>query len=275
MRSNNLGDSGCDTRFTFSVGEATPPTRRTRFEPRNRLLTVLPREHLLSIWRHLKIVPLVRGKVLFEADEPLTSVYFVETGVVSLVAVFKDGTTAGMATVGREGLIGIGALLGGGHALGRHVVPASGFALALEASRFQTALRESSEFYSACQAYARAFLRTALWTGACNSVHTVGRRCARGLLLSHDRSGGDTVSLTQEYMAEMLGVCRSTVTVAARALQRAGLIRYSRGTISILDRPGLEAASCECYELIRYRDEREPAGVAGFASGRTECAAAR
>jgi CRP-like cAMP-binding protein len=194
--------------------------------------------------------------VLFGADEPLMSVYFVETGVVSLVAVFEDCTTSEMAMVGREGVVGVGTLLGGHTAFGQCVVRAPGLALAVEVSRFQSAMQRSSSLRAACEAYARAFLREALQTAACNSVHMVEERCARWLLMSQDRSDGEMLSLTQEYLAEMLGVCRSTVTVAAGALQRAGLIRYHRGAIRVLDRLGLEQTSCECYHIVRSQYER-------------------
>jgi CRP-like cAMP-binding protein len=117
-------------------------------------------------------------------------------------------------------------------------------------------LRNSPNLRSACQAYARAFLLEALQIAACNSVHMVEERCARWLLMSHDRRDGEALSLTHEYLAEMLGVCRSTVSVAAGALQRAGLIRYRRGAIRVLDRRGLERASCECYHVIRNHYEQ-------------------
>jgi CRP-like cAMP-binding protein len=194
--------------------------------------------------------------VLCEADAPLTQVYFVETGAVSLVAVFEDRTTAEMATVGREGLVGIGAILGGESALARYVVPMQGIALAIEVARFRSLLRDSPPLRAACVAYAQAFLRETLQIAACNSVHMVEARCARWLLTSHDRSDGDTITLTQECLAEMLGVCRSTVTLVASALQRAGLIRYRRGAITVLNFPGLEAISCECYRIIRDHYER-------------------
>ena len=173
-----------------------------------------------------------------------------------MVAVFADRTTVEMATVGREGLVGIGNILGGEHALARYVVPIPVLALAIEASRFRDVLRDSPELRATCNAYAQAFLGEALQTAACNSVHMVEERCARWLLMSHDRSDDDTLALTQEYLADMLGVCRSTVTLAAGALQRAGLIRYRRGAITVLDRLGLEAASCECYRIIRAQYER-------------------
>jgi CRP-like cAMP-binding protein len=249
MRSSHLSDARWGGQPTLAPGSAL--TSRTRFKPRNRLLATLPRDDLLRLWPDCELVPLVRGSVLIGVDEPQTRVYFVETGVVSLVAVFANRTASEMAMVGPEGVVGIGALLGGDTAFGQCVVQAPGVALALEAARFRRALRKSPSLRAACQAYARAFLCEALQTAACNCVHLVEERCARWLLMSHHRSDGATLSLTQEYLAEMLGVCRSTVTVAASALQRAGLIRYRRGTIAVLDRAGLEAAACECYRIIR------------------------
>jgi len=256
MPANNPSNAGCDAQSPFAPGVAS--IHRTRFKPRNRLLVTLPRQDLLSLWPDLKPVPLVRGAVLFEADEPLTRVYFVEAGVVSLLAVFEDRTTSEMAMVGREGVIGIAMLLGGDTAFGRYVVQAPGLALAIEASRFRSALLTSPALRAACDAYARAFLREALQIAACNSVHLVEERCVRWLLMSHDRSDGKMLSVTQEYLAAMLGVCRSTVTVAAGALQKAGLIRYRRGAIEVLDRAGLEAASCECYSVMRSHYCRLP-----------------
>lgn len=224
---------------------------RTESEPRNRLLAVLPQRVLWSLRPRLKPVSLARGMVLCEADEPLRRVYFVEAGAVSLVTVFEDGTTAEMATVGREGAVGIGALLGGEHALGRYVVSLPGSALAVEAARFRSMLREDSELRAACEVYARVFLTHLLQNVACNASHRVEQRCARWLLMCADRMEADTFELTQEYLAEMLGVRRSTVTVVAQTLQNADFIRYRRGAITVLDRRGLEAAACECYRIVR------------------------
>jgi CRP-like cAMP-binding protein len=254
MHANDLSNAYCGVDPKFTLGNV--PTNHTRFRPRNRLLATLPRDDLLTLWPDFQPVPLVRGSVLFGADEPLRRVYFVETGVVSLVAVFEDCTTSEMAIVGREGVVGLGTLLGGDAAFGQCVVRAPGLALAVEASQFQSATQRSPSLRTACEAYARAFLREALQTAACNSVHMVEERCARWLLMSQDRTDGEMLSLTQEHLAEMLGVCRSTVTVAAGALQRAGLIRYHRGTIRVLDRLRLERVSCECYRVIRSQYER-------------------
>ena len=231
------------------------PENKTRLEPRNRLLMALPPEDLRRLRPHLEPVSLPHRKVLFEPEEPLTRIYLIETGVVSLVTVFEDGTTVEMASVGREGLVGVGALLGGDSALGCYVVQEPGSALAMEASRFRSALQESPNLRRACEAYAQAFCTQLLQSVACNAAHTVDRRCARRLLMSHDRSDGDTFTLTQESLAEMLGVRRSTVTLSDRALQKAGLIQYHRGAITVLNRRGLEAAACECYRVIRDRYE--------------------
>jgi CRP-like cAMP-binding protein len=194
--------------------------------------------------------------VLCEADEPLERAYFVEVGAVSLVTVFENGTTAEMATVGREGMVGIGILLGGEHALGRYVVPVSGFAHAIAASRLRSALRVDPELRAACETYAQGFVAHLLQNVACNAAHRVEQRCARWLLMCADQTENDTFELTQEYLAEMLGVCRSTVSVVAGTLQQAGLIHYRRGVITILDRRGLEATVCECYRIVRNGYER-------------------
>ena len=233
----------------------------TRF--RNRLLATLPRAALSSLQPHLKSVSLDRGKVLCEPDEPLSHVYFVESGAVSLVTVFEDGTTAEMATVGREGVVGIGTLLGGAGALGCYMVPVPGSALAVEVSRFRGALRESADLRAACEEYAQSFLAHLLQNVACNATHRVEQRCSRWLLMCADQAEGDEFELTQEYLAEMLGVRRSTVTVIACTLQQAGLIRYRRGTITVLDRRRLEGAACECYRTVRNRYDRLLARACG------------
>jgi CRP-like cAMP-binding protein len=257
MNACKFGNSGLDVLSTFACSRTAVSQDYGGSKPRNRILLALPREVRSSVLPHLKREYLPPGKVLYDIDEPVTRVGFVERGLVCIMAVFADRSTSEMATVGPEGLVGVGSVLGGEQrALGRYVVPMPTMMLAIEASRFRSALRESSEFRAACEAYAQAFLREALQNAACNSVHMVEERCARWLLRSHDRNEGDTLTLTQEYLAEMLGVCRSTVTLAAGVLQRAGLIRYRRGAIRVLDRPGLEAAACECYRLIRDQYDR-------------------
>jgi CRP-like cAMP-binding protein len=257
MAANGLSNSAAyDAPSTFEVGRGAVPTHRPAFQPTNLLLSALPHEVLSRLLPHLTPEYLPQSKVLCGIHEPLRRVYFVEKGLVSVVAVFEDRTTAEMATVGRDGLVGIGSVLGGEQAFGRYVVPMPGLALTIESSQFRRALRTSPELREVCEGYAQAFVREALQTAACNSVHMVEQRCARWLLISHDRSDSDTLALTQAYLAGMLGVCRSTVTLAAGTLQKAGLIHYRRGAIRVLDRLGLEAASCECYRVIREQYER-------------------
>jgi CRP-like cAMP-binding protein len=250
-------------------------TDSVRANPRNALLAALPQEVLSSLRAHLKPMSLPRGTTLCEAEQPLSCVHFVETGAVSLVTVFEDGTTAEMATVGREGFVGIGTLLGGEHALGRYVVALSGCALAVEASRFQSALRERPELRAACEVYAQAFLGNLLQNVACNATHRVEQRCARWLLMCDDQVDDDSFELTQKYLADVLGVRRATVTVVARALQDADLIRYRRGAITVLDRRGLEAVACGCYRIGRDGYEGALTRTAGHTPLRTDGKAAR
>jgi CRP-like cAMP-binding protein len=236
--------------------EMGKPVDGARLGPRNRLLAALLPEDLVSLRMQLERMPLVDGRILFDANEPITRVYFIEAGVVALVAIFENGTSAVSAIVGREGLVGVGALLGNDGALGRHLVQVTGSALTMEASQFRGALRASPRLRTICQAYARAFLGQVLQSIACHKVHTLEEKCARSLLVIHDRSNGDTLALRQEFLAEMLGVRRSTAAALTRTLQKAGLIRRCEGDIRVLDRVGLESAACECYGIDRERYRR-------------------
>lgn len=232
------------------------PTLNMELAPRNRLLAALPHDAFWQVRSHLKPATLTRGSVLCEPDEPLGRVYFMESGAISLVTVFEDGATAEMATVGREGVVGIGTLLGHDHGLARYVVPLSGFAYAIEAARFRAFLHEVPALRAVCESYARAFVGNLLQNVACNACHHVEQRCARFLLMCADLADDAAIELTQEYLAEMLGVRRSTVTVVAGGLQKAGLIRYHRGAIEVVDRRGLETVACECYRIVRDGYER-------------------
>jgi len=233
------------------------PTNCQRFESRNRLLAELPAKDLLSLQPHLAVVPLAGGSVLSDADEPLDRVYFVDTGVVSLATAFENRVTVGVAAVGREGAVGVAALLlGGDTALGRSRVLVSGSARAVEVSRFRSALRKSLKFRAACEASTRALVVQMLQSVPCNRLHTVEQRCARWLLLCADLTVGDTFELSQECFVEMLGVPKSRSPSVVRKLQHAGLIYCRGGTITVLDRRELEAVACDCYRIVRSRYER-------------------
>ena len=232
------------------------PTDRKRFEPRNRLLAALPARDLQSLQPHLAAVPLAGGSVLSEADEPLDRVYFVDTGVVSLVTAFENHVTVGVAAVGQEGVVGATSLLlGGDTALGRSRVLVPGSALAVEVSRFRSELRRSLTLRAACEASTRALFVQMLQSVPCNRLHTLEQRCARWLLVCADRTEGDTFDLSQECFAEMLGVPKSKSPSVARKLQRAGLICCRPGATTVLDRRELEAVACECYRIVRKRYE--------------------
>jgi CRP-like cAMP-binding protein len=234
-----------------------PPRDSKGFESSNRLLAALPSRDLQSPQLHLEAAGLASGSVLFEVAEPLTNLYFVETGVVSLLTASENPVTIGMATVGREGAIGVASLvLGGDTALGRYRVLVPGSALTMEVPAFRRALRQSPKLRMACEAHSRALLVQMLQAVPCNRLHTVEQRCARWLLMCADRTEDATFELTQEHLAGMLGVPQSTVNAIAGVLQRAGLIRYHRDAITVCDRRGLETAACECYRIVRDRCER-------------------
>ena len=225
-------------------------------KPKNRLLSTLPQEDWKRICSHFDEVRLSRGDVLVDVGEPFRKLYFPAAGVVSAVTIFKTGSTAEMATMGVEGMIGIGACLGSRVSLSRHVVQVPGSALMTGYNEFKRFEQDISAFRSIILAYSQAFTVQLLQSVACNAVHSVQERTARWLLTCHDKSEADAFSLTQEFLSEMLGVSRPIVNTAAQTLQRAGLIQYNRGNITILDRSGLEEASCECYTIIRQAYEQ-------------------
>jgi CRP-like cAMP-binding protein len=214
---------------------ALAPSNRLR----NRLLAALPGDLQDRLRPALWSEPLVQGQVLIEAGDPVERVYFPEEGIISAVCVFPDGAVAEMATTGCEGFVSILVALGGTHALSRHIVQVPGTALSLDAGVFRRMVEEEPALRSVALAYVQAYIAQALQYVACNGMHIVEQRCARWLLTCHDRVRSDDFPLTQEFLAQMLGVHRPTVSVAAKSLQRAGLIRYSRGQVTVLDRKGL------------------------------------
>lgn len=223
---------------------------------KNRMLAALSHCELRPLQPYFELVPLVRGRVLYEADDSVTRAYFPVSGIVSLVSQLEDGSSVELAAVGREGMIGIEPFFGGeGGALSTYLVQVPGSALAIDTSRLRPALDQNSNLQAACTSYGRALLAQVVQSAACSALHGAEARCVRWLLMAHDRSDGDTFPLTQEFLAEILGVRRATVTVIAGALQAGGLIRYHRGAVTVVDRRGLEAAACECYGTIRSRYE--------------------
>jgi len=194
---------------------------------------------------------LIQGHVLVEPGERFSHVYFPEEGVVSTLATFETGAVAETATTGPEGMISVGAVLGGTSALNGYVVQVPGVSYRIELRPFEKLQRDYPAFRQRLLAYIQVFLGQAMQSVACNGIHSIEERFARWLLMCHDRSEHDRFPLTQEFLAEMLGVSRPSVNRVARALQRAGLIRYSRGMVEIKNRRGLEDVTCECYAIVR------------------------
>ena len=228
------------------------PTGGGGHEPRNRLLAALPDGDLRMLQPYLETVPLAGDCVLYDAEQALTRVYFLETGVAAWVASLGNRAAIGMAAVGHEGVVDVAALLlGGAVAMGRCHMLVPGSALTMDASVFRTALDQSPKLRAACEAYARALLVQLLQAVACNRQHTPEQRCARWLLMCADRTEDNPFELREEHLAQMLGV------VIVRKLQDAGVIDQRGSAIAVVDRHGLEAAACECYRIVRDRYERE------------------
>ena len=188
-----------------------------------------------------------------DADGPLNDVFFLDSGVVSVLAVYSDGGTIEMATIGREGFTGVQTVFGANRSSARFLVQIPGSAAKMSRATFTRAMESMPSFRSLMYAYVQAFLEQVMVSGACNGTHTLKQRLARWLLMMRDRTDDDELPVTQNLLAEMLGVQRPTITNAARELEHEGLIDRGRQQVTIVSRQGLTKASCECYQLIRAR----------------------
>jgi len=220
---------------------------------RNRLLLALPAPDLQQLIPQLEHIRCDREQVLMDADSSLDHVFFPDSGVVSVVAVYANGSIIEMATIGREGCSGVQAILGAKRSSVQLLVQIPGSAAKMSRVAFRTAMQSMPSFRSLMDAYVQAFLEQVMVSVACNGAHSLKQRLARWLLMMRDRNDGDVLPITQDLLAEMLGVQRPTITNAAREFERAGLIERGRRQVKILDRRGLAAASCECYQLVRAR----------------------
>ena len=216
----------------------------------NKVLARLPEEDRARLEEQL--VPHFLGlkTVLFEPGQVMDAVHFPIDGVVSLVAPMEDGNIVEVATVGNEGVVGVPTVLGGSLRV-RAISQVAGRALTMSTSAFLHEVAIRPALARVVQSYVLALFGQIAQAAACNRLHSTEERLSRWLLMSHDRVGKDAFPITQEFLGQMLGARRATVTLSAGLLQRAGLIRYHRGHVEILDRAGLEAASCECYQVIR------------------------
>ena len=222
----------------------------------NRLLAALEPEDFAALRPHLEIVSLTRGQVLYDMGDALRFTYFPHDAVISLVNIMEDGSSVEVAVFGREGVCGLLAELATREAFGRYVVQISGNASRMAFEHLNEVRNARPNLRRLILNYSQAMLMHTFQAVSCNAVHPVEARCCRWILAMHDGVGQDTLPLTHEFLAEMLGVQRSSVSMVTRTLQTAGLIQQSRGSITVIDRAGLEEVACECYGRIRRIYER-------------------
>jgi CRP-like cAMP-binding protein len=220
---------------------------------RNRLLLALPPRHLKRIMPELEHIECQREQILLDVDSSLDHIFFPDSGVISVVAVYSDGKIVEMATIGREGCTGIQAVFGVKSSSVRLLVQIPGGAAKMSRPAFRRAMTSVPSFRNLAYSYVQAFLEQVMASVACNGAHSLSQRLARWLLMMRDRSDDDALPVTHDLLAEMLGVQRPSISNAARELERAGLIIRGRGNIRIIDRKGLTEASCECYQAVRAR----------------------
>lgn len=223
---------------------------------KNRLLRALAAHDLDLLRPHLEPVPLPRGTVLLRPHEPIPYVYFLESGLSSDVAMTGEERPVECGLAGYDGLVGLPVLLGTDRGIHESIMQVGGHGHRIAAAELARAMDESASLRSLLLRFVHVFTSHSAQSSACNARHSIERRLAKWLLLSHDRMSDDRVPLTHEYLALMLGVRRAGVTVALHELEGEKLVRAARGQITVLDRPGLEARSCVCYAIVRREAER-------------------
>ena len=222
----------------------------------NRLLDAVPTDVQQRLFPHLNLVSLPLGKVLYESGDALRHVYFPTNAIVSLLYVMENGASAEISVVGNEGLVGVALFMGGESTPSRAIVQSAGHAFRLPGPLLKEEFNRHGEMLLLMLRYTQALITQMAQTAACNRHHSVDQQLCRWLLLSLDRLQGNRLSMTQELIANMLGVRREGVTDAAGKLQKLGVIAYSRGKITVLDRSRLEQLSCECYAVVKRETDR-------------------
>lgn len=222
----------------------------------NQLLAALPEDALQRLLPHMEPVRLEFGKVLCGAGDVLTHAYFPTDAIAALAYVTRDGASSALAAVGNEGVVGVTLFMGGDSSPLRAIVLNSGYAYRLKGNRFKEELNRYGDLNSLLLRYTQSIVTQTAQTAVCNRHHSIEQRLCRWLLLTLDRLNTNQVSLTQEFIAEMLGVRREGVTEAAGRLQRMGVIEYSRGRITVIDRMQLEFLACECYCVVKKETDR-------------------
>lgn len=222
----------------------------------NRLLASLPADDYALLVPHFAQVELERGRLLYDPGDRMDAVYFPHEGVISMMTLMENGAAIESATIGREGALGLAAAVAPRISLTRAIVQTPVKASRIAATQLHEVWERSARLRDLVERHAEALFSHTLQSVGCNALHSVEARFCRWLLTCHDRISTDTIALTQEFLADMLGVQRTTVTAVARSLQEKGAIRYRRGIVDIIDRAGLEGLACECYGVIRRNYER-------------------
>ena len=217
----------------------------------NRLLASLPKKDFEALERHLEEIPLVFEELLYKPNVLISDVYFPNSGIISLLAGVNERSTLEVGLVGNEGMVGLNVFLGVNYSLNHAVVQGAGSAMKIKATALRKECNNGGGLPRILQRYSHSVLTQVTQCAVCNQFHSLDARLARWLLMTHDRMGEDEFQLTHEFLSNMLGVRREGVSLAAGDLQKRKLIRYSRGRLKVLDRAGLEATSCGCYEIIR------------------------
>ncbi len=233
-----------------------PTSDDSRQSAGSRLLTLLPGAEYERLLPHLEQVSFSLGQVVYESGDRMSYIYFPTTAIISLLYMMENGSSAEMGMAGKEGVIGVALFMGGGTMPNRAVVQSAGGAVRMRAKVLQEEFARAGTFQRLLLRYTQALMTQMSQTAVCNRLHTIEQQLCRWLLLSRDRLDTDELVMTQELIANMLGVRREGVTHAAGRLQENGLISYARGHITILDRHGLEAAVCECYRVVKDEYDR-------------------
>lgn len=225
------------------------PTKSPRIA--NELLAALPKKDYQALQRHLEEIPLVFEEILYQPNVLISDVYFPNSGIVSLLAAVNGRATLEVGLVGKEGILGLAVFMGVSNSHNRAVVQGVGSAMKMKATTFRKQCNDGGVLPRLLRRYSHSLMTQITQSAVCNQFHSVDARLARWLLMTHDRMGTDEFQLTQDFLSNMLGVRREGVSRAAGDLQKRNLIEYSRGRLKVLDRAGLEATSCGCYEVIK------------------------
>ena len=232
----------------------TPATKEEAIK--NHLLAGVKADELDRLLPNLQLLSLPLGQVIYESGEKMDHVYFPTTAIISLLYIMENGSSAEIGVVGNDGMVGIAIFMGGDTTPNRAVVQSAGKTFKMKASLMKDEFTRGGRFHNLCLRYTQALITQISQTAVCNRLHSVDQQLCRWLLLSHDRLPSDRLIMTQDLIANMLGVRREGVTEGALKLQQAGLIRYARGRITVLDRPGLERRTCECYAVVKKEYDR-------------------